>query len=132
MKQPCIRLPSTYVKIAIRFYLLFSSFVPGVFSCEYKTNYPVKCSAGTYAVARSIKCEPCPKGAHCSTDGLPIYVLCANGTYSDAKGQSDCKLCDAGYRCPSVGMEAPLLCPNGTYSNTTGSRECVLCPAGFR
>ena len=119
------------MEIAITFYLS-SSFLPGVFSCENKANYPNKCSAGTYAVARSIKCQPCPKGAHCPTDGLSMYVLCANGTYSDAEGQSDCNPCDAGYRCPSLGMEAPQLCPNGTYSNTTGAQECVLCPAGFR
>lgn len=130
-EAPCIRLSSTYVEITITFYL-FSSFMPGVFSCENKANYPNKCSAGTYAIARSIKCQPCPKGAHCPTDGLSMYVLCANGTYSDAEGQSVCKPCDAGYRCPSLGMEAPQLCPNGTYSNTTGARECVLCPAGFR
>ena len=92
----------------------------------------MRCSAGTFAAAGSIQCHPCPKGAHCPTDGLSTYVLCANGTYTDMQRQSDCKLCDAGFRCPSVGMEAPEVCPNGTYSNATGLRHCVLCPEGHR
>ena len=92
----------------------------------------MECPAGTYAAAGSTKCTKCPKGAHCPTKTLEMYILCANGTYSDTEGSSDCKLCDAGFRCPNVGMEAPLVCPNGTYSNTTGSVECILCPAGYR
>ena len=106
--------------------------MPDNFSCKDKANFPTKCLAGTFASAGSIQCHSCPKRAHCPTDGLSTYVLCANGTYSDMEGQSGCKLCDAGFRCPSVGMESPQVCPNGTYSNATGSRDCVLCPAGHR
>ena len=92
----------------------------------------MECLNGTYAPAGSIQCFSCQKGTHCPTNGLPMYVLCANGTYADEEGLSDCKPCDAGFHCPSVGMEAPLVCPNGTYSNTTGALECILCPAGYR
>ena len=101
------------------------------FSCEDKVN-PVECSAGTYAPAGSIKCLSCPKGAHCPSNGLPTYVLCANGTYSNLEGQRNCTLCDLGNRCPSVGMEAPEACPNGTYSDAAGARDCILCPEGHR
>ena len=105
--------------------------MPGIFSCEGNLNR-VECLAGTYATAGSIKCETCPKGAFCPTKALSMYILCANGTYSDAEGQSDCKLCNTGFRCPSIGMESPEVCPNGTYSNTTGALNCILCPAGYR
>ena len=111
---------------------LLSTFLPGIFSCGDKVSAPVKCLAGTYAAAGSIKCHSCPKGAHCPTDGLSTYVLCANGTYSNSEGRKACIPCDAGFRCPSVGMQAPQLCPNGTYSNTTGAVHCTLCPEGHR
>ena len=104
---------------------------PGHFSCPNKTA-PVECSAGSYAASGSIECQPCPKGASCPTKGLSTYVLCSNGTYSDAESLSDCKVCPAGFQCPSVGMEAPEECANGTYSNTTGARYCILCPEGHR
>ena len=61
-----------------------------------------------------------------------MYVLCANGTYSDVEGRRDCKSCDVGFKCPSVGMEAPEVCPNGTYSYAIGARYCILCPEGYR
>ena len=101
------------------------------FSCPNKTA-PVECSAGSYAAAGSIECQPCPKGASCPTKRLSTYFLCSNGTYSDAESLSDCKVCPAGFYCPSVGMEAPEECANGTYSNTTGARYCILCPEGHR
>ena len=105
--------------------------MPGNFSCQGKTT-AVKCLAGTYAAAGSVHCQSCPKGAYCPNSGLSIYVLCANGTYSDMENRSDCKPCDAGFKCPSVGMKAPEACPNGTYSNATGACDCVLCPEGHR
>ena len=101
------------------------------FSCSNKTH-PKECLPGSYAVAGSTECQPCPKGTFCPTKGLATHHLCANGTYSDEESLSDCKLCDAGSRCPSVGMEAPEECPNGTYSNSTGAKYCILCPAGHR
>ena len=111
--------------------ILWQISIPGHFSCPNKTA-PEECLAGLYAAAGSIKCQPCPKGASCPTKGLSTYVLCSNGTYSDADSLSDCKVCPAGFQCPSVGMEAPEECANGTYSNTTGARYCILCPEGHR
>ena len=111
--------------------ILWQISIPGHFSCPNKTA-PEECFAGLYAAAGSIKCQPCPKGASCPTKGLSTYVLCSNGTYSDADSLSDCKVCPAGFQCPSVGMEAPEECANGTYSNTTGARYCILCPEGHR
>ena len=101
------------------------------FSCPNKIA-PVECSAGSYAAAGSIECQPCPKGASCPTKRLSTHFLCSNGTYSDAEGLSDCKVCPGGFYCPSVGMEAPEECANGTYSNTTGAQYCILCPEGHR
>ena len=118
--------PRQMFKILFCLYLL-----PENFSCLNKTH-PMECLAGSYAMSGSTECQPCPKGAFCPTKGLPMYHLCANGTYSDMEGLSYCKLCDTGSRCPSVGMEAPEECPNGTYSNTIGARYCVLCPEGHR
>ena len=115
------------------FLLFFSLTVPFSvgFSCPDKTAL-VECSAGSYAAAASIKCQPCPKGASCPTNGLSNYFLCSNGTYSDAESLSDCKVCPAGFYCPSVGMEAPEECANGTYSYATGAQYCILCPEGHR
>ena len=121
---------STFVETVIAFYL-FWTFLPVNFSCHDKTS-PVECLAGTYAAAGSIQCQSCPKGAHCPNNGLSMYVLCANGTYSDVEGRSNCKSCDVGFKCPSVGMEAPEVCPNGTYSYAIGARYCILCPEGYR
>ena len=111
--------------------ILFLNVFPCDFSCPNKTA-PVECSTGSYAIAGSIECQPCPKGASCPTKGLSTYFLCPNGTYSDSESLSDCKVCPAGFYCPSVGMEAPEECANGTYSYTTGVQYCILCPEGHR
>ena len=126
----------TFVQYTDRNCLFKSQFVStfplGIFSCGDQVSAPVKCFAGTFAAAGSVKCHSCPKGTFCPTNGLSMYVLCANGTYSDSEGRDACIPCDAGFRCPNVGMEAPQLCPNGTYSNITGALQCNLCPEGHR
>ena len=90
----------------------------------------VACSAGTFVAPDKLSCEQCLAGHYCPVDKIDAPVICSNGTYQNATGQTSCIQCPAGKRCPSV-ADVPIDCEMGTYS-PVATNECMSCPSGHR
>lgn len=88
------------------------------------------CGAGHYCPGGVTEEEPseytCEVGYYCPT-GSVEQILCADGTYTSATGQSSCTSCPAGKVCSDNNAEED--CPLGYYCET-GDKK-VPCPLGY-
>ena len=68
-------------------------------------------------------CTPCPAGYSCADPAIGA-VVCNNGTYQTATGQSSCDDCPAGQECPTSDGAA-IDCDAG-YFSPLGSSVCSV------
>ncbi len=75
-------------------------------------------------------CLLCANGAYNSATGQSDCVACSTGTYAAATGQSVCDDCPAGTFNPNPGQAACQRCGQGAYSRAAHQVSCLLCAAG--
>mmetsp|Transcript_32910 Transcript_32910/g.57546 ORF Transcript_32910/g.57546 Transcript_32910/m.57546 type:complete len:1174 (+) Transcript_32910:701-4222(+) len=99
-----------------RFFVPISYFVKAEMN-EGCDNCDWACSPGTF-LSESGECEACPEGSYADEFGLAECKLCAAGTASRTKGNSNKNQCKT--------------CPEDTYSADDGSSLCYSCPYGYK
>ena len=99
-----------------------------------------ECNSGYYCPEGQTEPTPseflCPPGHFC-TEGTPIPLDCAPGTYQAFFGMSSCDVCPSGFFCDpylknsSSGVSVPTKCPPGFYCfEGTAIKYQYPCPPG--
>ncbi|CAG9315592.1 unnamed protein product [Blepharisma stoltei] len=83
-------------------------------SCSYGKICGSVCSIGTYASNND--CLLCPEGTYNDAIGQSSCIKCPEGTYNPTKAASDVRQC--------------LPCANGWFSDIEGAVYCKECPSG--